>query len=205
MTAALPFKWVNGLISVTGYPKWFKRQPRPYPLCSHDHPLDPLSFVAYCQSQLPDSLRHQILCTGPAEIQSQLRPLLIVQPSLDALWSLRDRRYFVWALLPSTYSHQLFSIPALNLCKAFDYHSKAISTVAPVVLKALHEAPLPCIPPPLLPTHAAFTAFSNTFSNTSTYSQLHNPPPPPATHTYTPKPQGYSQGQNQGRANRNQT
>ena len=241
LTATLPFEWVNGLISVTDYPKWFERQPRPCPLCSHDHPLDhclllrtanpnfqtplptasesPLvyaceiwvfamcpvlrgSTVSYVgdahfpkhsleyslnfwsqskkkQSQLPDSLRHQILGTWPTEIQSQLRPLLITQPSLDAPRSLRDRRNFIRALLPTTYSHQLLPITSLNLRKAFSYHSKLMSTVAPTVLKALHEAPLPFIPPPLPPTHAAFTAFSNT----STYSPLHNPPPPPATYT----------------------
>ena len=172
LTSTVPLKWVNGLTMVPGFPRWYERQPRSCPLRSDDNPLDPLSFVAYCQSSLRESLRQCILCTWPSEVQLLLRPLLIAQPNINAPWSLRDRCNFIWSLLPTTYAH-LLSVPPTDIYKAFQCHSKAMSMTAPFILKALHDSPLPYIPPPLPSTHAAFSAFFNL----STHSPLHNPPP----------------------------
>ena len=76
------------------------------------------------------------------------------------------------------YHHRLSHLPASSLHNVwhntFAYHAKAMSTTMPAILKALHDTPLPFLPPALPRSHAA----QYVFSHISTTSPLPPPLPP---------------------------
>ena len=108
------FKWVNGLFSCKGYKPHFILNDFKCPMCSHIHPLDPLSTLSYCTSTIhlrelfnntwPLPFRHTVTNWIPTAPRGEVRNYFktLVPNSLSNLLRTPHRN--------TTYAHHLNSL-----------------------------------------------------------------------------------------------
>ena len=120
------FKWVNGLFSCKGYKPHFILNDFKCPMCSHIHPLDPLSTLSYCTSTFhlrelfnntwPLPFRHTVTNWIPTAPRGEVRNYFktLVPNSLSNLLRTPHRN--------TTYAHHINS-----LTKALQHRRKPLS------------------------------------------------------------------------------
>ena len=109
LTFLTPFKWSGAIYSIKYFAPFYDKQPHPCPFCNTSHLLDPVSYISFCSSTFPSSLRNTIISTWPIPLLQQItKHFLPFKPSMSTTniqQKLRDQRNIIRSLFSHLNQH----------------------------------------------------------------------------------------------------